>query len=55
LSRDRFIDRSYWQDVQIERAPDGSAKSILYDGFRGLPAESTSGGVPGPNGQGSQK
>jgi hypothetical protein len=55
LSRDHFIDRTYWQEVQIERGPDGSAKSILYDRFRGVATESAYGGVPSATEQGSQK
>jgi CubicO group peptidase (beta-lactamase class C family) len=32
---DRFIDRSYWQDVRIERDRQGKPIALVYDRFRG--------------------
>jgi CubicO group peptidase (beta-lactamase class C family) len=33
--RDRFVDRSYWQDVRIERDRAGKPVALVYDRFRG--------------------
>jgi len=35
LERDRFVDRSYWQDVRIERDSAGNPIALVYDRFRG--------------------
>jgi CubicO group peptidase (beta-lactamase class C family) len=35
VERDRFVDRSYWQDVRIERDSTGKAIALVYDRFRG--------------------
>jgi CubicO group peptidase (beta-lactamase class C family) len=35
LDRDRFIDRSYWQEVRIERDSVGKPNALVYDRFRG--------------------
>jgi hypothetical protein len=35
LGRDRFLDRSYWEEVKIERDASGLATAITYDHFRG--------------------
>jgi CubicO group peptidase (beta-lactamase class C family) len=37
---DIFIDRSYWQEVKIERDGRGNPIRLVYDGFEGLPARS---------------
>ena len=34
-SRDHFIDRSYWENMSIERDADGHPKTIVYGEFRG--------------------
>ncbi len=35
LGRDRFMDRSYWEEIDIERDAAGLPKTIIYDHFRG--------------------
>ena len=35
IEPDRFVDRSYWEEVRIERDEAGSAKALLYGQFRG--------------------
>jgi D-alanyl-D-alanine carboxypeptidase len=35
LGRDRFMDRSYWEEVDIERDAAALPKTITYDHFRG--------------------
>jgi beta-glucanase (GH16 family) len=35
LSKDRFIDRSYWQEVRIERDAAGNPATLWYDRFQG--------------------
>jgi len=35
LSRDHFLDRSYWAEIHIERDAAGLPKAIVYDHFRG--------------------
>lgn len=36
MGPDHYMDRSYWEEVSIERdATDGNAKSMVYDRFRG--------------------
>ena len=35
VEKDRFIDRSYWQDVTIERDRAGKPVALVYDRFRG--------------------
>lgn len=35
LERDHFVDRSYWQDVRIERNSAGKPVAVVYDRFRG--------------------
>jgi D-alanyl-D-alanine carboxypeptidase len=35
LGRDRFVDRSYWEEVKIERDPSGHPNTLLYDHFEG--------------------
>ena len=35
LSRDHFIDRSYWADVAIERDASGHPALLSYDRFHG--------------------
>ncbi len=36
LERDRFVDRSYWEEIRVERDAAGSPRSILYGHFRGI-------------------
>jgi len=36
VEQDRFVDRSYWQDVRIERDSAGKPIALLYDRFRGV-------------------
>jgi CubicO group peptidase (beta-lactamase class C family) len=35
MGRDRWIDRSYWEEVTIERGPNGAPKALIYGQFRG--------------------
>jgi len=35
IEPDSFVDRSYWEEVRIERDEAGSAKALLYGQFRG--------------------
>jgi hypothetical protein len=35
LVRDHFLDRSYWEEVKIERDASGKATTLVYDHFRG--------------------
>jgi hypothetical protein len=35
LGRDRFMDRSYWEEVGIERAASGQPGALHYDQFVG--------------------
>jgi len=35
VGRDRFIDRSYWTELKIERDPSGKPAALIYDQFRG--------------------
>jgi len=35
LGRDRFMDRSYWEEVRIERDAEGGPKALVYGRFRG--------------------
>jgi D-alanyl-D-alanine carboxypeptidase len=35
LSRDHFVDRSYWEEINIERDATGLPKAIVYGHFRG--------------------
>jgi CubicO group peptidase (beta-lactamase class C family) len=35
VEQDQFIDRSYWQDVRIERDRQGKPIALVYDRFRG--------------------
>jgi CubicO group peptidase (beta-lactamase class C family) len=42
LERDHFIDRSYWQDVKIERHAFGLPTRLIYDHFEGKPVTATS-------------
>lgn len=35
IGEDRFIDRSYWEDVSFIRKPDGSIARLNYDRFQG--------------------
>ncbi|MGI8508732.1 MAG: serine hydrolase domain-containing protein [Gemmatimonadaceae bacterium] len=35
LKRDRFVDRSYWEPVAVERDSSGHVVAITYDRFRG--------------------
>jgi D-alanyl-D-alanine carboxypeptidase len=37
LGRDRFMDRSYWEEINLERNAAGFPKAIVYDHFRGNP------------------
>jgi hypothetical protein len=36
VEQDRFVDRSYWQDVRIERDSAGKPIALVYDRFRGV-------------------
>lgn len=38
LSRDHFVDRSYWTDVKVERDASGNPVILSYDHFRGTVA-----------------
>ena len=35
VSPDHFIDRSYWEEVKIERDAMGNLSALLYDRFQG--------------------
>ena len=35
LGNDRFVDRSYWTEVQIERDASEKPQALIYDQFRG--------------------
>lgn len=35
---DHFVDRSYWEEVQIKRDPSGGVSALVYDRFEGKPA-----------------
>ncbi len=35
LDRDRFVDRSYWEEVRVERDGSGTPKALVFGGFRG--------------------
>jgi hypothetical protein len=35
LGQDHFIDRSYWEDVKIERDVSGKPTELVYDHFQG--------------------
>lgn len=35
VDRDRFIDRSYWEPVRVERDASGHAVALIYDHFKG--------------------
>lgn len=35
LGRDHFVDRSYWEEVTIERDESGQPTALVYDHFRG--------------------
>jgi hypothetical protein len=37
ISRDHFMDRSYWVPVSIERDNTGERSALIYDRFRGTP------------------
>jgi hypothetical protein len=36
LGRDHFVDRSYWEEVTIERDPSGQPTALAYGHFRGI-------------------
>jgi hypothetical protein len=38
MGKDRFIDRSYWEPVSIERDASGAAVALRYGEFRGAAA-----------------
>ena len=38
LGRDRFVDRSYWEEVKIERDESGHPKTLVYGHFQGRAA-----------------
>jgi CubicO group peptidase (beta-lactamase class C family) len=40
LGRDYFIDRSYWEEVTIERDTSGRPATLVYDRFRGTALDS---------------
>jgi hypothetical protein len=40
LGHDRFVDRSYWEEVTIERNASGRPAVLVYDQFRGTALES---------------
>jgi hypothetical protein len=42
LERGRFIDRSYWQDVKIERDALSLPTRLIYDHFEGKPVTASS-------------
>ena len=35
VDRDRFVDRSYWEEVKIGRDPSGLATTLVYGHFQG--------------------
>jgi len=35
LGRDHFVDRSYWEEINIERDTTGLPITVVYDHFRG--------------------
>jgi CubicO group peptidase (beta-lactamase class C family) len=39
VSPDHFIDRSYWEEVKIERDASGNPSALVYDRFQGRPAK----------------
>jgi len=36
MHRNYFIDRSYWEEVKIERGASGKPTALVYDRFKGL-------------------
>jgi CubicO group peptidase (beta-lactamase class C family) len=48
LSRDHFIDRSYWVDVTIQRDASGHPTSLTYGRFQGKAQNSAGGSPAGP-------
>jgi CubicO group peptidase (beta-lactamase class C family) len=40
VDRDRFIDRSYWEEVRIERDGSGRPAALVYDRFKGTASNS---------------
>jgi CubicO group peptidase (beta-lactamase class C family) len=36
VGRDRFVDRSYWEEVKIGRDPSGLATTLVYSHFQGM-------------------
>jgi CubicO group peptidase (beta-lactamase class C family) len=40
IELDHFVDRSYWQEVKIERNGSGKPTALVYDRFRGTAASS---------------
>jgi len=39
VSSDHFIDRSYWEEVKIERDGSGNPATLIYDHFQGRVAK----------------
>jgi hypothetical protein len=35
VGQDRFVDRTYWQEVRMERDNAGNPIALVYDRFRG--------------------
>lgn len=35
LGRDHYVDRSYWEEIKIERDTAGFPVAIVYDRFKG--------------------
>jgi hypothetical protein len=35
LGRDKFVDRSYWEQVKVERDADGQPAGLAYGDFQG--------------------
>jgi hypothetical protein len=39
VEKDKFVDRSYWMEVRIERDGTGKPAGLTYGRFRGVPQE----------------
>jgi len=39
VGRDHFVDRAYWEEVEIERGPTGCPSALVYGHFRGNAAD----------------
>jgi CubicO group peptidase (beta-lactamase class C family) len=46
LGPDKFVDRTYWEPVEIRRGPDGRPVELLYEGAAGKKAAASPGSEP---------